>query len=62
MNTPVAISPTDVDTLMAGWVTGKVLAEPAISGLSNLRAVSIYFDRDRITQVTVITSRSNSFS
>ncbi len=45
MNTPpVAISPAEVDTLMASWVTGKVLSEPAISGLSNLSAVSIYFD------------------
>lgn len=41
---PVAITPADVETLMASWVTGKVLAEPSISGVKNLSAVSIYFD------------------
>ena len=40
----VSVSPSDVDTLMASWVTGKVLAEPAINGVKNLSAVSIYFD------------------
>ena len=41
---PVAVTPADVDTLMASWVTGKILAEPSISGVKNLSAVSIYFD------------------
>lgn len=41
---PVAVTPADVDTLMASWVTGKVLAEPALTGVSSLSAVSIFFD------------------
>ena len=41
---PVAVTPADVDTLMASWVTAKVLAEPSISDVKNLSAVSIYFD------------------
>lgn len=40
----VAISPSDVETLISPWVVGKVLAEPALTGVANLSAVSIYFD------------------
>ena len=40
----VAVSPSDVETLISPWVVGKVLAEPALSGVHSLSAVSIYFD------------------
>jgi oxalate decarboxylase/phosphoglucose isomerase-like protein (cupin superfamily) len=39
----VAVSPTEVETIMAGWVTGKILAEPALNGMRHFSAVSIYF-------------------
>lgn len=39
----VAVSPDEVDTIMSSWVTGKVLAEPAINDMRNLSAVSIHF-------------------
>lgn len=41
---PVSVRPADVDTLMAVWVTGKVMADPQNNGVRNLSAVSIYFD------------------
>ena len=41
---PVAVTPADVDTLIASYVTAKVLAEPSISGVKNMSAVSIFFD------------------
>ena len=41
---PVAVTPADVDTLMASWVTAKVLAEPTLSAVKNMSAVSIFFD------------------
>ena len=45
MNSPqVAVTPADVDTLMSDWVVGKILSEPAITGVESLSAVSIYFD------------------
>lgn len=40
----VAVTPTDVDTLMASYVTAKILAEPSISRVKNMSAVSIFFD------------------
>ena len=41
---PVSVSPGEVDTFMAPWVTGKVMADPQKNGVENLSAVSIYFD------------------
>lgn len=39
----VAVSPAEVETIMADWVTGKILADPAQNGVANVSAVSIYF-------------------
>lgn len=41
---PVAVSPHEVETIVSDWVVGKILSEPAITGVSSLGAVSIYFD------------------
>lgn len=40
----VAISPHEVESIVSDWVVGKILSEPAITGVSSLSAVSIYFD------------------
>lgn len=41
---PVAVSPHEVESIVSDWVVGKILSEPAITGVSSLSAVSIYFD------------------
>jgi oxalate decarboxylase/phosphoglucose isomerase-like protein (cupin superfamily) len=41
---PVAVTAADVDTLIASYVTAKILAEPSISDVKNMSAVSIFFD------------------
>lgn len=41
---PVAVTPADVDTLVASYVTAKILTEPSISDVKNMSAVSIFFD------------------
>ena len=43
-NPPVAVSPNEVETIVSDWVVGKILSEPAITGVNSLSAVSIYFD------------------
>lgn len=43
----VAVSPAEVETIMADWVTAKILAEPALNGMRNVSAVSIYFEPGR---------------
>ncbi len=41
---PVAVSPHEVESIVSDWVVGKILSEPAVTGVSSLSAVSIYFD------------------
>ena len=41
---PVAVSPNEVESIVSDWVVGKILSEPAITGVSSMSAVSIYFD------------------
>lgn len=41
---PVAVSPHEVESIVSDWVVGKILSEPAITGVNSLSAVSIYFD------------------
>jgi oxalate decarboxylase/phosphoglucose isomerase-like protein (cupin superfamily) len=41
---PVAVSPNEVDSVVSDYVVGKILSEPAITGVRSLSAVSIYFD------------------
>ena len=41
---PVAVSPHEVESIVSDWVVGKVLSEPAVTGVASLSAVSIYFD------------------
>ena len=43
-NPPVAVSPNEVESIVSDWVVGKILSEPAITGVSSMSAVSIYFD------------------
>ena len=43
-NPPVAVSPNEVESIVSDWVVGKILSEPAITGVNSLSAVSIYFD------------------
>jgi oxalate decarboxylase/phosphoglucose isomerase-like protein (cupin superfamily) len=43
MQNKVAVSPDEVCTSLSSWVTGKVLAEPAINDMRNLSAASIHF-------------------
>ena len=43
-NPPVAVSPHEVESIVSDWVVGKILSEPAITGVNSLSAVSIYFD------------------
>ena len=41
---PVAISPHEVETIRASWVTAKTLAGPGLSGGEAMSAVSLFFD------------------
>ena len=43
-NPPVAVSPHEVESIVSDWVVGKILSEPAITGVNSMSAVSIYFD------------------
>ena len=43
-NRKVAVSPHDVETLMAEWVTAKTLADPLTSGGEHMSAVSLFFE------------------
>ena len=41
---PVAVDPHEVDTIIASWVTAKVLCEPGVTGPAAMSAVSLFFD------------------
>ena len=41
---PVATDPHEVETIMASWVTAKVLCDPAVTGPAAMSAVSLFFD------------------
>ncbi len=38
------VSPNETDTIMAEWVTAKVLSTPGLTGVKNMSAVSLYFE------------------
>ena len=40
----IAVSPSDVETMVADWVVGKILAEPRLTGGKQMSAVSIFFE------------------
>ena len=44
MSRKVAVHPDDVETIMADWVTAKILAGPELSGGHRMSAVSLYFE------------------
>ena len=44
MSHKVAVHPDDVETIMANWVTAKILADPELSGGGRMSAVSLYFE------------------
>ena len=41
---PVAVSPDEVESIVSDWVVGKILSEPALTRVTSMSAVSIYFD------------------
>jgi oxalate decarboxylase/phosphoglucose isomerase-like protein (cupin superfamily) len=41
---PVAVHPNEVDTIMASWVTAKIMCDPAVTGPAAMSAVSLFFD------------------
>jgi oxalate decarboxylase/phosphoglucose isomerase-like protein (cupin superfamily) len=41
---PIAVDPNEVDTIMASWVTAKVMCDPAVTGPAAMSAVSLFFD------------------
>ncbi len=41
---PTAVDPHEVETMMAPWVTAKVLCGPGITGPAAMSAVSLFFD------------------
>ena len=43
-NPPVAVSPNEVESVVSDYVVGKILSEPAITGVNSMSAVSVYFD------------------
>ena len=38
------LSPGDAETIVASWVTAKILASPEVSGAEKMSAVSLYFN------------------
>ena len=40
---PVALSPSEVDTIMSSWVTAKVMCDPKVTGPAAMSAVSLFF-------------------
>lgn len=40
----IATAPNDVETIMAGWVTAKVMADPRAGVAKNMSAVTLFFD------------------
>ena len=43
-NRKVAVSPGEVETVMAEWVTAKILADPSMPGAERMSAVSLFFE------------------
>jgi len=41
---PVAVDPHEVDTIMASWVTAKIMFDPKTTGPAAMSAVSLFFD------------------
>lgn len=41
---PVAVHPNDVDTIVAPWVTAKVMCDPHTTGPAAMSAVALFFD------------------
>ena len=42
--TKFVVAPHEVDTIMAEWVTAKVLSTPGLTGVKNMSAVSLFFE------------------
>lgn len=40
----VAVAPHEVETIMAEWVTAKVMADPSMAGAERMSAVTLFFD------------------
>jgi oxalate decarboxylase/phosphoglucose isomerase-like protein (cupin superfamily) len=40
---PTTLHPTEVETIVAPWVTAKTMAAPSVSGSERMAAVSLYF-------------------
>lgn len=40
----VVVQPHEVETMMSGWVTAKILCGPGVTGAQNMSAVSIFFE------------------
>ena len=38
------IAPAETDTIVASWVTAKIMASPKVSGAERMSAVSLFFD------------------
>lgn len=38
------VTPDEVDTMMAEWVTAKILSTPGLTGVKNMSAVSLFFE------------------
>ncbi len=38
------LSPSDAETIVASWVTAKIMASPGASGAEKMSAVSLYFN------------------
>jgi oxalate decarboxylase/phosphoglucose isomerase-like protein (cupin superfamily) len=40
----IAVAPDEVETIMASWVTAKVMADPNTAGAERMSAVSLFFE------------------
>jgi oxalate decarboxylase/phosphoglucose isomerase-like protein (cupin superfamily) len=40
----VAVEPHEVETIMAEWVTAKVMADPSMPGATRMSAVTLFFE------------------
>ena len=38
------VAPTEVETIMADWVTAKVMCDPRVNGVHGMSAVALFFE------------------